>query len=332
MPAVPSSSVLRVGVVLFPDVTQRDVIRPHEVFARLPSTRVHVVAAASAPIRSEHGLAIVPDVTLETAPGLDVVCVPGGSGVEAAMADERLLRFLQEQARHARYLTAIGTGALVLGAAGLLRGYRATTQWSFLDLLPGFGAHPVEERLVIDRNRITGWGVTAGTDVGLAIVAVLRGPAVARGIQLMIGCHPAAPHRVGTTGRTARARVFRSSSDRRDGSAGLTVASELTPGVAIDALDPGTTLVVQTRNSQYRLVTLFDPPFVVVRGGTLFPEPTVVRLEGATAGGARRRGSILVGRRMQMWLGAVRIRSSAVRSVAIESVPAVSACDDRPRA
>jgi cyclohexyl-isocyanide hydratase len=332
MPAVPAPPELRVGVVLFPGATQLDVTRPHEVFARMPSTRVHVVAATLAPVRSEHGLAIAPDVTFEHAPLLDAVCVPGGPGVDAAMEDQTLLRFLQLQALHARYLTAVRTGALVLGAAGLLRGFRATTQWSSLTLLPRFGAHPVEERVVIDRSRITGWGVTAGIDIGLAIASALCGPAVARGIRLMLGYTPAPPDRRGTTSRTARRRAVGPTGEWRGTPEGAALTTEDARGVAVDALDAGTTLVVQTRNSQYRFVVLFDPQFVVVRGGAMFPEATVVRLDGATTGrGAVRRGWILVGRRLQMWRGTVRIRSSAVRSVTIERIPPVSACDGRPQ-
>ena len=181
-----SSGALRVGMVLFPNVTQLDVTGPYEVFARMPATKVHLVAATLAPIRSEHGLRIVPDVTFDTVPPLDVICVPGGMGVNVAMEDEALLEFLQLQARDARYVTSVCTGALILGAAGLLRGYRATTHWLSLDLLPLFGAHPVDQRIVIDRNRITSGGVTAGIDFGLVIASELCDDPVAQEIQLMI--------------------------------------------------------------------------------------------------------------------------------------------------
>jgi len=193
MTITPSPAPVTVGMVLFPDLTQLDLTGPYEVFARMPDTRVHLVAATEAPVRSERGLTIVPDVTFDTVPQLDVICVPGGIGVNAMMEDGALLHFLQRQARDARYVTSVCTGALLLGAAGLLRGYRATTHWLSLDLLPLFGAHTVDERVVKDRNRITGGGVTAGIDFGLVVASELFGPAVAQEIQLMIEYNPAPP-------------------------------------------------------------------------------------------------------------------------------------------
>lgn len=409
MPASSPSTALRVGIVLFPNVTQLDVTGPYEVFARMPSTKVHLVAATSAPVRSEHGLTIAPDVTFDAVPPLDVLCVPGGIGVNVAMEDDALLEFLRLQARDARYVTSVCTGALVLGAAGLLQGYRATTHWLSLDLLPLFGAHPVDERIVVDRNRITGAGVTAGIDFALVIASTLFDPAVAQEIQLMTEYNPAPPYRsgspsvapadlvervirgrqriqadrrviaeratarldpssMGSDGRTAQGlerrpqtlealaydpaaswsiykpemdclevaisdRVSHSSSRRRDTLEGFALSLVAAKGVALDSLEPGTTIVVNTRNSQYRFVTLLDPCLVLVKGGAMFPEPVIVRLEGATAGGsALRIGWILVGFHMEMWLGPVRIRSSRVRSVSIESVPAVCVCDGRAHA
>ena len=140
----------------------------------------------------------MPDATFDRTPPLDIICVPGGVGVNAAMEDVALLEFLRARADHARYVTSVCTGALLLGAAGLLRGYRATTHWLSLDLLPLFGAHVVDERVVIDRNRITGGGVTAGIDFGLAVASELFGQAAAEEIQLMIEYNPAPPFRGGS--------------------------------------------------------------------------------------------------------------------------------------
>jgi cyclohexyl-isocyanide hydratase len=193
-----ASNPLKVGLVLFPNLTQLDLTGPYEVFTRLPDTQVYLVAATLAPVRSERGLTITPDATFEHAPPLDILCVPGGVGVNAMMEDRALLQFLQTQGRTARYVTSVCTGALLLGAAGLLRGYRATTHWLSLDLLPLFGAQTVEERVVIDRNRITGGGVTAGIDFGLVMAAELFGPAVAEEIQLMIEYDPAPPFTSGS--------------------------------------------------------------------------------------------------------------------------------------
>jgi len=189
---------LTVGLVLFPDLTQLDLTGPYEVFARLPGATVHLVAASPEPVRSEKGLTIVPDATFDEVAPLDIICVPGGVGVNRMMEDETLLRFLQAQARHARYVTSVCTGALLLGAAGLLRGYRATTHWLSLDLLPLFGAQPVDERVVVDRNRITGGGVTAGIDFGLVVAAEVAGQSAAEEIQLMIEYNPAPPFRSGS--------------------------------------------------------------------------------------------------------------------------------------
>ena len=158
---------LSVGMVLFPGLTQLDLAGPYEVLARMPGTTVYLVADTLAPVRTERGLTITPDSTFDDVPPLDVICVPGGPGVDPLMEDARLLGFLRAQAPRARYVTSVCTGALLLGAAGLLQGYRATTHWLSLDLLPLFGAVPVKERVVVDRNRLTGGGVTAGIDLGL---------------------------------------------------------------------------------------------------------------------------------------------------------------------
>jgi len=182
-----------VGLVLFPNLTQLDLTGPYEVFARMPKTTVHLVGATLEPVRSEKGLTITPDATFDGVGPLDILCVPGGVGVNQMMEDDALLRFLERQGREARFVTSVCTGALLLGAAGLLRGYRATTHWLSLDLLPLFGAEAVNERVVIDRNRITGGGVTAGIDFGLVVASEMHGPAAAQEIQLMIEYNPAPP-------------------------------------------------------------------------------------------------------------------------------------------
>lgn len=164
----------------------------------MPHTTVYLVAATPAPVRSERGLTMTPDIAFDRAPPLDIVCVPGGVGVNSMMENAALLEFLQGQARRARYVTSVCTGALLLGAAGLLRGYRATTHWLSMDLLPLFGAYAVDERVVIDRNRITGAGVTAGIDFGLVVASEVFGPAVAQEIQLTIEYDPAPPFRSGS--------------------------------------------------------------------------------------------------------------------------------------
>jgi cyclohexyl-isocyanide hydratase len=206
MPASPAPAVLSVGMPLFPGLTQLDLTGPYEVLARMPDTRVSLVAATLTPVRTEWGLTIVPDATFADAPWLDVLCVPGGWGVDAHLEDAELLGFLQTQGERARYVTSVCSGALLLGAAGLLRGYRATTHWLSLDLLAHFGAEPVEQRVVRDGNRITGAGVTAGVDFALLLAAELFGEPVAQRIQLAIEYRPAPPFDSGSP-RTAPEHV-----------------------------------------------------------------------------------------------------------------------------
>ena len=200
---------LVVGLVLFPKVTQLDLTGPYEVFARMPATSVRVVAAATGPVTSERGLALSADTIFDAAPPLDVICVPGGLGVNAMMEDQPLLDFLQQRARDARLVTSVCTGALVLGAAGLLRGYRATTHWLSVDLLPLFGAIPEGDRVVIDRDRITAAGVTAGIDFGLTVAAHLFVHEVAQEIQLMLEYDPAPLFRSGSPRNSPPALVSR---------------------------------------------------------------------------------------------------------------------------
>ena len=187
-----ATTSLSVGMVLFDGLTQLDLTGPYELLARMPDTRVHLVAASREPVRSEWGLAIVPDTTFDDAPPIDVLCVPGGWSVNANLENEALLAFLRTRGERARWVTSVCSGALLLGAAGLLRGYRATTHWLSLDLLPLLGAFAVEARVVRDRNRITGAGVTAGLDFALALAEELRGATVAQSIQLAVEYDPMA--------------------------------------------------------------------------------------------------------------------------------------------
>lgn len=189
---------LTVGLIVFPGLTQLDLTGPYEVFNRMPNTNVALLASGSAPVRSEWGLPIAPDAAFADAPELDVLCVPGGWGVNAMLEDRELLSFLRDRGGGAKYVTSVCSGALLLGAAGLLRGYRASTHWMSLDLLPLFGATPVRERVVVDRNRITGGGVTAGIDLALVIASQLFGEQIAQEIQLAIEYDPLPPFSSGS--------------------------------------------------------------------------------------------------------------------------------------
>jgi cyclohexyl-isocyanide hydratase len=182
-----------IGLLLFPDMTQLDMTGPYEVFARIPGARVHVLWKTLDPVRTERDLVMVPTMRLADCPALDLVCVPGGPGQVPLMTDPEVLGFLRRQAAACRWVTSVCTGSLVLGAAGLLRGYRATSHWLSLDQLALLGAEPVAERIVMDRNRITGAGVTSGIDFALFVAAQLCGEAQAKEIQLSIEYDPAPP-------------------------------------------------------------------------------------------------------------------------------------------
>ncbi|MEH2403181.1 DJ-1/PfpI family protein [Nostoc sp.] len=200
-------SSLSIGIVLFPNVTQLDFTGPYEVFAKLPNAQLYLLAQTLEPIQSDRGLTFLPDTTFAQAPALDVLFVPGGPGIDAKMEDSKFLDFLKTQAKQARYITSVCTGSLLLAAAGLLQGYRATTHWRSLDLLEMLGVETVSERVVIDRNRITGGGVTAGIDFGLALAAELFGEGIAQAIQLGIEYNPQPPFNSGSP-QTAPAAVL----------------------------------------------------------------------------------------------------------------------------
>lgn len=184
---------IHIGMLLFPRLTQLDLTGPYELFHRIPGARVHLVWKDTQPVRSEAGMAIVPDTTLDGCPPLDVLFVPGGFGQVALMTDEAVLSFLRKQAAGARYVTSVCTGALLLGAAGLLDGYEATTHWAYTDLLARFGATFKKARVVRDRSRITAGGVTAGIDFGLTMASELAGEQAARALQLGLEYDPSPP-------------------------------------------------------------------------------------------------------------------------------------------
>ncbi len=184
-----------IGLLLFPKLTQLDLTGPLEPLSRLSDSRVHLIWKTLDPVASDRGLALLPTTTLETCPALDVILVPGGAGQIELMDDLPVLEFLARQAAGAKYVASVCTGSLVLGAAGLLRGYRATTHWMSLPELPFLGAIPVSERVVIDRNRVTGAGVSAGLDLGLTLAALLRGDREASAIQLGMEYDPQPPFR-----------------------------------------------------------------------------------------------------------------------------------------
>ena len=190
--------MVRNGLLVFPNLTQLDLTGPYEVLAHLPGAETLLLWKSLDPVRSEHGLTILPDTTLANCPPLDLVLVPGGAGINPLLEDQDVLAFLRRAAATARYVVGICTGSLVLGAAGLLRGKRAGTHWMSRDLLRVFGAEPVAERVVVDGNLFTGGGVTAGIDVALTVAAEIAGRAEAEAIQLAIEYDPAPPFDAGS--------------------------------------------------------------------------------------------------------------------------------------
>ena len=189
----PTPASFTIGMLIFPRMTQLDFTGPFEVFARVPGAKVHVLWKRSEPVVSDTGLAILPTTTLDDCPDLDLICVPGGPGQIAVMDDEQILTFVREKGERAQFVTSVCTGSLILGAAGLLKGYQAATHWMSRDQLAHFGATPVARRLVVDRNRITGGGVTAGIDFGLYVASLITDEQTARAIQLALEYNPEPP-------------------------------------------------------------------------------------------------------------------------------------------
>jgi cyclohexyl-isocyanide hydratase len=192
--------MFHVGFVLFPNLTQLDFTGPLQVLHRMPGAQTHILAASLAPVPTDCGLSLVPTGMFEDAPQLDLICVPGGFGVNEAMLDPVLLDFVRRQAVGARYLTSVCTGALILGATGLLKGRRATVHWAYRDFLPLFGAIDTPGRVVRDGNLFTGGGVTAGIDFALTVLAEIAGPDVAQAVQLSLEYDPAPPFASGSPG------------------------------------------------------------------------------------------------------------------------------------
>jgi cyclohexyl-isocyanide hydratase len=190
-------STLNVGFVIFPNLTQLDFTGPLQVLHRLPQSSTHIAAKSLDPVPSDCGLSLLPTTTFAGCPQLDLICVPGGFGVVGAMTDAETLDFVRRQASGARYVTAVCTGAFVLGRAGLLQGRRATTHWGYTDLLGLVGARHEKGRIVQDGNVVTAGGVTAGIDFALHVAAEIAGESTARAIQLQLEYDPAPPFHSG---------------------------------------------------------------------------------------------------------------------------------------
>ena len=200
---------VHVVFLLFPGVTQLDLTGPAQVLSRLGAAKIDLVWKTRDPVPTDAGFDLLPTATLDDVKTADIICVPGGFGTVAVMEDEAVLDWLRAVAASAKWVTSVCTGSLVLAAAGLLDGYRAACHWASREQLGWFGAKPVAERVVFDRNRVTGGGVTAGIDFALALTAAIRGEAHARFVQLSLEYDPAPPFDSGSPDRADAATMER---------------------------------------------------------------------------------------------------------------------------
>jgi cyclohexyl-isocyanide hydratase len=200
---------IHVAFLLFPNVTQLDLTGPAQVLSRLGNAKIDLVAKTRAPVPTDAGFDLLPTTTFADVTRADIMCVPGGFGTVAAMEDDETLDWVRQIGGDATWVTSVCTGSLVLAAAGLLTGYRAACHWASRHQLEWFGAEPVAERTVFDRNRVTGGGVTAGIDFALALTAAIRGEDHAKFVQLSIEYDPAPPFDSGTPEKADAATLDR---------------------------------------------------------------------------------------------------------------------------
>lgn len=187
-----------IGLVFYPGMTALDIIGPQTVFHSLPDTQIHRIWKTLDPIQTDDGMRIVPDTTFENCPPLDIICIGGGLGQAAVVDDPEILAFLHRQGNMAKFVTSVCGGSEFLAKAGLLQGYRSATHWMAREKLAAAGVQVGTERVVIDRNRMSGGGVTAGIDFGLQVAKVLYGEEIAKIVQLLMEYDPAPPFDVGS--------------------------------------------------------------------------------------------------------------------------------------
>ncbi len=192
------TDALHIGFLIYPRVTQLDATGPAQILSLVPGATIHMVWRTLDPVPTDAGFSILPTDTFDTCPDLDVICIPGGFGQFEIMEDPDMLEFVKRQGENAKYVTSVCSGSLILGAAGLLDGYKSACHWAMRDQLTNFGATPVAERIVRDRNRLSGGGVTAGIDFGLTLAAELAGEEWAKLIQLGVEYDPGPPFDTGT--------------------------------------------------------------------------------------------------------------------------------------
>lgn len=195
---MPELSPISVAFLVFPNVTQLDLTGPAQVLSRLGNVTLNLVWKDTDPVPTDAGFPLLPTATFEQVSQANILCVPGGLGTMDIMQDTEVLDWLRKMAARADWVTSVCTGSLVLGAAGLVKGYRSACHWASVDQLAYFGATPVRERIVEDRNRFSGGGVTSGIDFALALAARIRGEDFAQFIQLSIEYDPHPPFDAGS--------------------------------------------------------------------------------------------------------------------------------------
>jgi cyclohexyl-isocyanide hydratase len=200
---------LHIGFLIFPKVTQLDLTGPAQVLSRVPGARIHLVWKSLEAVLTDVGFTINPTATFANCPQLDVLCVPGGFGVVEQLNDTETLDFLSSRGRAARYVTSVCNGSILLGAAGLIDGYKSACHWMWRQFLPQFGAEPVAARVVRDRNRLSGAGVTSGIDFAFTLAGELAGDETARMIQLGLEYDPQPPFDCGSPEKAGAERVAR---------------------------------------------------------------------------------------------------------------------------
>ncbi|WP_238475317.1 DJ-1/PfpI family protein [Sphingomonas cavernae] len=200
---------MHVVFLIYPNVTQLDFTGPAQVLSRLPNARVDYAWKTREPVLTDSGFSVLPTATLAEVTHADILCVPGGIGCTDVMEDEEIVAWLAETGAASTWVTSVCTGSLILAAAGLLTGYRATCHWAWHDYLALFGAEPVRQRVVFDRSRVTGGGVTAGIDFGFALMATIAGEEHARMVQLGLEYDPAPPFDSGAPDKATPETVAR---------------------------------------------------------------------------------------------------------------------------
>lgn len=198
---------MQIAFLLFPGLTQLDMTGPAQFLSRMPGAKIDLVWNSLDPVMTDAGFAIVPTKTFATLPNADILCIPGGVGVSDVMNNDAAMAWIRAVGTEATWVTSVCTGSLILGAAGLLKGYKATSHWAWHHHLALFGAEPVKARTVFDRNRVTGGGVTAGIDFALALIAAVSGEGVAKTLQLGLEYDPAPPFDTGSPEKAGEAIV-----------------------------------------------------------------------------------------------------------------------------